>query len=401
MQLVTCDLPLDLMFQNLQIYDARERALVGLADLAAAPLTWFRGRPRDETVRRILLLRLERIGDLLMVLDAIRDARAAWPAAEIDLAVGSWNSPLATLIPGINRFEIVDAPWLARDAAGATWPQLIAQARSWRARRYDLVINFEPDVRSNLLAWLSGGRRRAGYWTGGGGAFLTDAAPYNPASHVSINARQLIARVSQQPLDRLPASADVRPRLVPPSDAVDRARTVLGTNARPLIGVHVSGGRPSKQWHVDRFAAVARELARTHGATIVLTGAPADRPLIDLARRALHGVPFVDASGALDLQTLAALLAELDLLITSDTGPMHLGAAMGTAVLALFGPADPRRYGPLARHARVVRVDLWCSPCGRVRLPPERCRGKVPDCMDGIDVESVVSAARDLLTLSR
>jgi ADP-heptose:LPS heptosyltransferase len=172
---------------------------------------------------------------------------------------------------------------------------------------------------------------------------------------------------------------------------------VLGTNQRPLIGLHVAGGRASKQWHVDRFAAAARAVARAWGGTIVLTGASADRPLVDLARRALGGVPFVDASGALDLPTLAALLAELDLFITSDTGPMHLAAAMDTPIVALFGPADPRRYGPLAGQARVVRVDLWCSPCGRVRLPPERCRGHVPDCMDGISVNMVVAAANELL----
>jgi ADP-heptose:LPS heptosyltransferase len=195
--------------------------------------------------------------------------------------------------------------------------------------------------------------------------------------------------------------ANVLPSLVPPPDAVDRARTVLGTNRRPLIGVHASGGRESKQWHVDRFAAAARQLAREHQATIVLTGAPGDRPVVDLARRALHDVPFVDASGALDLPTLAALLAELDLLIASDTGPMHLAAAMGTPVVALFGPSDPRRYGPQAAHARVVRVDLWCSPCGRVRLPPERCRGHVPDCMDGISVDAVVTAANELLAIDR
>jgi ADP-heptose:LPS heptosyltransferase len=189
--------------------------------------------------------------------------------------------------------------------------------------------------------------------------------------------------------------------LVTPSDAVDRARAVLGTNRRPLIGVHASGGRDSKQWHVDRFAACARQLAREHQATIVLTGAPGDRRVVDLARRALHGVPFVDASGALDLPTLAALLAELDLLIASDTGPMHLAAAMGTPVVALFGPSDPKRYGPLGRNARVVRVDLWCSPCGRVRLPPERCRGHVPDCMDGISVDAVVAAANELLAIER
>jgi lipopolysaccharide heptosyltransferase II len=379
---------------QLQIPDARERLLVQAADAALAPMRWMARRPGSGPVRRVLLLRLERIGDLLMVLQAIHDARVFWPEAEIDLAVGSWNAPLAALLADVNQVRVMDVPWLAREGTGESWPSLVRRARSWRAQRYDVVINFEPDVRTNAIAWLTGAPRRVGYSSGGGGALLTDAAPYEPAAHVAINARRLVARAAGF---ATPPPATDAPLLIPPGDAVDRARTVLGTNRRPLIGVHVSGGRASKQWHVDRFAAAARQLARAHDATIVLTGGPADRPLVDLARRALHDVPFVDASGALDLPTLAALLNELDLFITSDTGPMHLAAAMDTPIVALYGPADPRRYGPISTRARVLRVDLPCSPCGRVRLPPERCRGHVPDCMDGISVSMVVTASEELL----
>jgi hypothetical protein len=116
------------MFGRLQIYDARERAIVGLADLLAAPLRWRQATDDRGPVGRVLLLRLERIGDLLMVLDAIRDARAAWPAAEIDLAVGSWNASLAALIPDLNRVEVADGRgWLAAAVANP--------GRRWRDRR--------------------------------------------------------------------------------------------------------------------------------------------------------------------------------------------------------------------------------------------------------------------------
>jgi ADP-heptose:LPS heptosyltransferase len=99
----------------------------------------------------------------------------------------------------------------------------------------------------------------------------------------------------------------------------------------------------------------------------------------------------------LDLVTLSAVLESLDLLVTGDTGPMHLAAAVDTPVVALFGPSNPARYGPQASRQRVVRIDLPCAPCGQVRLPPERCRGHVPDCLDGISVAAVVAAANELL----
>ena len=382
------------MFGHLQIYDPRERMLVGLADLAIAPIGLFgRSTPPAAAVRRVLLMRLERIGDLLMVLDAIRDARGAWPDAEIDLAVGSWNGPLARLIQGVNGIEIADAPWLARDDSAASNRALIARARSWRARRYDIVVNFEPDIRSNFLAWLTGAPRRVGYWTGGGGRFLTDAVPYAPTTHVSVNARQLIARAAGRPLE----VPDRTTRLVPPPEAARAADQLFRGHHGPFVGVHASGGRESKQWHLDRFAGVARRLAESKNATIVLTGSAADRPLVDAVRQGLTGLPAIDASGTLDLPSLAALLGRLDLFITGDTGPMHLAAAVGTPVVALFGPSNPLRYGPLAAHQRVLRIDLPCSPCGQVRLPPERCRGHVPDCLDGISVDAVVAAAVELL----
>jgi lipopolysaccharide heptosyltransferase II len=387
--------------RRLQIYESRERALVRAADMALAPLGWVssRGDARAE-VRRVLLLRLERIGDLLMVLDAIRDARAAWPAAEIDLAVGSWNAPLARLIPEITSIDVADAPWLSRGAGTMSWSALIAHARGWRRRQYDLVVNFEPDIRSNGLAWLSGAPRRVGYWSAGGGALLTDALEYAPAAHVSENARVLIASAAGRDA-AAPSRARITPELEPPADATARAAERLGPARGPLIGVHVNGGRESKQWHLDRFARVARELAGARGATIVLTGSDADRPMVDVVKRDLANVRVVDASGGMDVPTLAALLARLDLFITSDTGPMHLAAAMGTPVVALFGPAQPERYGPRALLERIVRVDLPCSPCGRVRLPPERCRGHVPDCMDGITVSAVLHAANELLDAAR
>src|SRR5689334_22014412 len=182
---------MSLMFNHLHIYDDRERALVGLADLIATPLGWRRATRDAGPVRRVLLLRLERIGDLLMVLDAIADARAAWPDAEIDLAVGSWNMPIARLIPGISKTHLMNVPWLSREGGGDGWPALISKARAWKKRDYDVAVNFEPDIRSNFLCWLSGARTRYGYWTGGGGAFLTSADAYEPAQHVSSNAKAL------------------------------------------------------------------------------------------------------------------------------------------------------------------------------------------------------------------
>ena len=339
-----------------------------------------------------------------MVLPAIEAAREAWPGAEIDLAVGSWNLPIAKLIPGVSHIQVADVPWLARGGDGDAWPALVGKARSWRQRHYDVVVNFEPDIRSNFLAWLTGAPRRHGYWTGGGGAWLTHADAYAATDHVGVNATRLIAGAAKRSAPTPPTPALTVPhrerRLQLPPEAKARAHEILSAARRPVIAVHVSGGRPSKQWHLDRFAAVARELAQRRGASILLTGSDTDRQFVDTVRGHLAGDPaisVIDVAGALDLVELAAVLSHVDVLITGDTGPMHLASAVGTPLVALFGPSDPRRYGPTSPRQHVLRIDLPCSPCGQVRLPPERCRGHVPDCLDGISVKTVVAAALNLL----
>jgi ADP-heptose:LPS heptosyltransferase len=112
---------------------------------------------------------------------------------------------------------------------------------------------------------------------------------------------------------------------------------------------------------------------------------------------ALGSRRVVDAAGGDDLLRSAALLAQLDLLVTGDTGPMHLAAAVGTPVVAVFGPSDPARYAPSGPHDRVVRVDLPCSPCNRIRQPPARCVGHTPDCLAGVTVDAVYDAAAGAL----
>lgn len=386
------------MFEHLQIYDRRDRTLVGAADLAlrwAAPAVRWGRRTAAGPPQRILLLRLERIGDLLMTLEAIEDVRQAAPGARIDLVVGSWNLELAAGIPGLAHVEALDASWLAREGAGLPLGAMLRHARGWRARRYDLAINFEPDIRGNLILAASRASRLAGFASGGGGALLDVALPYQPRTHTAVNARRLVAAV----LDVPPRTA-VAPLEIP-SGASRAAAERLAGRPGPFIGMHVSGGRAIKQWPVERFADLAGRIARTRGGTIVLTGSVADRPLVDRVARALDGVSTLDVAGALDLAALAALLERLDLLVTGDTGPMHIAAAVGTPVVALFGPSDPVRYAPRDPMHQAVRIDLPCSPCNRIRLPPERCIGHTPDCLAGVDVDMAVRAVDATLDRAR
>ncbi len=489
------------MFPHLQIYDPRERWLVGTADaLLTAATRATRLLPHRAPVwppRRILLLRLERIGDLLMSAPAIAAVRTLAPQATIDLVVGSWNEHLAKLIPGIDHVETLDAPWLARGTSrrNTNHLALLHRAWTWRARHYDLAINFEGDIRTHALLALSAAPMRVGFDMAGGGPFLTTRVDFHPTTHTTENAWHLIdatfgstrggspetrgddpsQAMAHQPshgparesirllsgwssnrsapsramideahvlMPREPgngrasealdakdreardaADGELRQavppplaasnvatataggvtrfvfRLAVPQEARERAAAVVGRHGeRMLIGVHVSGGRAIKQWAPARFAAVAARLAREYGALLLLTGTSGDQAIVGEMRHALPGgIDVLDLVGEIDLPLLAAMLERCRLLLTGDTGPMHLAAFVGTPVVAVFGPSDPVRYAPLASPHRVVRIDLPCAPCNRIRLPPARCQGHTPDCLEGVTADAVYAAAESLL----
>jgi lipopolysaccharide heptosyltransferase II len=402
------------VFDYLQIYRRRERLAVGLADVGlrvlAAP---FRRRPANGVSSldpaRVLVLRLERIGDLLMAFGALAELRTRLPGAHINLVVGSWNESLARAMRVADAVECLDAPWLSRSAPRPSRRLLVARALGWHKRRYDLAINLEPDIRSNLLLGCSRADRRVGFYAAGGGAVLTHAAAYDPKAHTNENASRLVRLALGDPSGGVPGTAvagaeasrraGTLPRLQLPEAARDRARQLLApASGSPCIGLHASGGRSLKQWHPDRFAEAATALGREYRATIVLTGTEDEREIVRRVRDGIRsGVRVIDLCGNADLLDMAAVLEQLLVFVTGDTGPMHVAAAVGTPVVAVFGPSDPARYAPLTPTGRIVRVDLPCSPCNRIRHPPARCAGHVPDCLEGVAVEQVVAAARDLI----
>jgi heptosyltransferase-2 len=408
------------LFSHLQIPDPRERWLVGLADavlgVGAAVRRLVPGRRPLTPPSRILLLRLERIGDLLMTRAAIHAVRESAPSARIDLVVGSWNAPIANLIRDVDLVETLDVPWLAREARGHGFDHLIRVASSWRSRRYDLAINFEGDIRSNALLAVAGVPRRTGFGMAGGGPLLTAVLTHDPRVHTAVNTLRLVERAFDLQDGSLegrvdPWSEQAAPALNVPEEIRLQADGLLGVRLAgrgresadvPFIALHPGGDRAIKLWAPERFVEVARLLAARCPATIVLTGGPGDKAVAGLVESALSpGVRVINLAGRVDLLPLAAVLERVSVFVTGDTGPMHLAAAVGTPTVGIFGPSDPVRWGPLSHAALAVRIDLPCSPCNRIRRPPSRCVGHVPDCLAGVDVERVYQAAVTLLERQR
>jgi ADP-heptose:LPS heptosyltransferase len=324
---------------------------------------------------KLLVVRLGAIGDVVNALVFATAVKDASPRTHIGWAVHPLARPLVDDHPSVDRVHV----W----PRGAGVSGFRALVREVRAEGYGLAVDLQRLAKSAALARLSGAPRVLGYdrarakelsW------LLTREriAPGHARAHMVSQYLEFAAHLG------LPAAA----RHVLPADPVAdawAAARVAAWGTAPLV-VHVGASKPENRWAPERHGELAAALADEHGGPVVLTGGPADRP--DAARARAACPAAHDLAGATDLRQLAALCARARLFVGCDTGPMHLAAAAGCPVVALFGPADPLRTGPFGARARVVRE----PPAGADRGAPLPAAS-----MLDVSVAAALRAARELL----
>jgi ADP-heptose:LPS heptosyltransferase len=393
-----------------RVYDPRERLLLAALDLPGRALfglkRLFSGRPAPldpAAVREVLVLRLDRIGDVLMSFPALHDLRRALPRARIRLAVGGWSETVARNAP-VDEVLVWSAPWAGRpDEGAATLAELRRQARALRATPLDLALDLQGDVRAAWLMKETGARWRAGYANTGGAYLLTHVIGLDETvSWVEQNRRAVAGIVGTTAVEPTFQALTGEDRAF----ATRLFATLDLERRRPLVAIHPSGGRSVKQWPVERWAEVGHRLQEEQGATVLVTGSEGDRPLAERLARGLPARP-IDLTGRLSARETMAVIASLDLFLSPDTGPMHMACAVGTPSVSVFGPSDPVRYfsggsgAPGSRHV-VVRHDLWCAPCNLIRKPPDECAGpEPPECLREVSAAAVYDAAAAVLAATR
>ena len=379
-----------------RIYDPRERVGLELFDLLLRGASKvFPLRPTQEgqhavDIERVLCLRLDRLGDLLTTLPALRALRRVASNARIELAVGSWNEPIAKRLPFVDAIRIVDTPW-------SSWEKRASLHKAYSALQStspDLAIDFQGDLRVILLMAMMRPVFRAGYGETGGSYLLTHRVRWDESKSWYWQNYEAVKTIYPD------VQEDFQPfNFVNEEDRV-RARALLDRDmdqqGRPIVGLHPSAGRRLKQWEASKFAALVDRLSNKM--TVIVTGESVDRPLIESILTKVRSKPKVIMG--VSLTTFAAEVEKFDVFVSGDTGPMHLSHAVGTPNVAIFGPSDPVRYGPSDPQTvrRVVRTPLYCSPCNMIRRPPRECAVKLtPDCITGVSFEQVLFAINDVL----
>jgi lipopolysaccharide heptosyltransferase II len=349
-------------------------------------MTW------DEA-RRLLCVRLDTIGDVLMTGPAIRALREAAPGRSVTLLTSPAGAATAELMPEVDEAIAYEAPWMKPAESRPPDPDAdVALVDALRERRFDAAAIFtvysQSPLPAALLCHLAGIPLAVAHSRERAYGLLSDEVretePHEQTRHEVRRQLDLVAAVGARPTDE-------RLLIEIPEAARAQASELLAAagveSARPWVALHPGSTAPSRRYPVERWAAVARELQREHGIQVVTTGDASDAELA-----AQVGAPSL--AGRLDLPGLAALLEAAPLLLAGNTGPVHVAAAAGTPVVDVYALTNPQ-HTPWGVPSRVLSHDVPCRWCyGSV------CREGHHLCLRGVEPGEVVAAALELLATS-
>jgi heptosyltransferase-2 len=339
----------------------------------------------------ILLVSPNWLGDAVMALPAAADVRRHERTSRLAVAARASVAELWSMADGVD--EVVTLP---HGRGLDRWGAIREGADQLRSVGADAAILLPNSLQSALTARRAGVPERWGYRRGPRGPLLTRAVPAPRGRvHQADYYRHLVGALGFPNGDRVP-------RLDVPPAVTAAARELLAAEGWPP-GVPLLGIAPgaayggAKRWPPERFAAVACALARSHGLQPVIVGSAGDRGsacAIEAEVGKITGSgtrPPLNLAGRTSLAQLSGVLATCGALVSNDSGAMHLAAAIGTPVVALFGATDERVTAPLAARARVLTADAWCRPCLLRECPLDH------RCMLGLDAGAVAKAVGELL----
>lgn len=334
-------------------------------------------------VHRILFIKPSSLGDIVHAMPVVAALKDRWPEARLTWLVKRQWADLVERIAGVDRLWPVDSTpggWLGQIAA-------------LRAERFDLMIDLQGLFRSAAMGWVSGAPIRIGFSNGREGSpwFYTHRVPVPTVEMHAVDRYLLVAAALGAPPTARPQFRfnEAGRDLSATQDIFQRRGLSL---EKPWVAMNISARWLTKRWPLQSFAAVADQLSEEGVGPIVVIGSEHERTAVT-EFKALTAHPIVDLAGAVPLGCLPALLSKAAVMITNDSGPMHIAAAVGTPVVALFGPTSSVRTGPYGSTHTVFTHDLPCRPCF------SRSCGHSPamECLTTIAPADVAKAAQRVI----
>jgi len=343
--------------------------------------------------RRILAVRLDNLGDVLMTTPALRALKESHPGRHVTLLTSRSGAAAAPNIPEIDAVLTAEAPWMP----GTQCPERAGRGLvdMLRARRFDAAVIFTVYSQSALPAALAcveaGIALRLAHSRENPYALVTDwvpdPEPYTLIRHEVRRQLDLVATIGARTANEK-LSFRVRPEEA--AQAMGKLRRAGVDLESRWVVVHPGASAPSRRYPAQQFAQAIDALLERRDLQVVLTGSDAERALVE-SIRATARRPAFSLAGELTLGELAAVLAPAAMLIANNTGPVHLAAALGTPVVDLYAVTNPQ-HAPWQVPHRVLFEDVPCRFCYR-----SVCKQRHNDCLRGVSPERVAAAARSLL----
>ena len=345
-------------------------------------------RMRFSDPQRSLLVRATNwLGDAVMTTPALAGVREGFPDARIVLLAKPLVAELFRHQPDVDEVIVYERPGRHEGAIGR-----LRLSAELRRRRFDGALLLQNAFDAALLAFLAGIPERAGYPTDARRLLLSLPVPIPRDIFERHEVEYYLCLLDGLGIPR-PVPAVLKLAVTGEEKEAMAARLASHGVApgAPIVAINPGATYGSaKRWFPDRFAAVADALSEEWGARVVVLGSAAEAPLAGEIEAAARR-DVVNLAGKTAVREIMALLSLSCFLVTNDSGPMHIGAALGVPLVAIFGPTDWRRTSPWSSLARVVRVEVDCSPCRR------RTCDRGHECMLGVTPDMVIAAAKELL----
>ncbi|MBM4276295.1 MAG: lipopolysaccharide heptosyltransferase II [Deltaproteobacteria bacterium] len=334
--------------------------------------------PEFSKINRILVRGVNWVGDTILTFPSVQGVKELFPHSRLTVLVPNHLVDLWKTFPCVD--EII--PFKKKSGIGSIWED-VQVSRSMKKRKFDLAIIFPRSFRSAFQIYLAGIPIRIGYQDEGRSPFLTHEIERK--GEVLRLHRVHYYRRLMEPLGHLGSIPS--PRLFLGEEEREWAKKKLDElgllDGRPIIGINPGAAYGlAKCWPPDRFAELGERLSNKWKATALIFGREEERGMAERILKNLGG-GGVDFTGKTRLLQLAALLERCCLLVTNDTGTMHMASAVGTPVVAIFGSTDPVATGPWGDGHVVVKRDVPCSPCLKRVCPTDH------RCMELISVDEV------------
>jgi heptosyltransferase I len=320
-----------------------------------------------ETPRRILIIKLGSIGDVVHTMPALADLKQSFPQAEIDWLVESKARVILTGNPWLHEVVEIDTHKWRRSWSIATLGEMRRIASKLKGRRYDVALDFQGLWKSAVLGKVSGARKLVGFdrttlKEPGCRMFYDEQIKPAPAvRHVIDIYKELLRSLGVTPgPHRFHLS-------VSREDEQTIAQQLSSRQVHDFVILNPGGGWDTKNWAPENYALLHDKLRQETGLHSVLTWGPGEEPLVDGVLRSCSGTPPV--TFPVSLPQLIALLKRARLFVGGDTGPLHLAAACGTPIVGIFGPTDAQRNGPFSHEDIVVSHQVPCGPCYKRTCP--------------------------------